>query len=156
MKKLNLIFILLALLALSSGCKKDKDENENLPASFSAKVEGVFWTGTKIVAVHASGSDLIQITASGASQTEQIVLAFTGSGPGTYEMGDDNLGSCSIGGNVFTTIFDNTPTGSIVITKYDATNGIISGTFSFVGEDINGNDFAVTEGKFENLVLKIM
>lgn len=155
MKKLNVIFILLALLALSYGCKKDKDEDENLPASFSIKVGGTPWTGNTFLAVHAVGTDVTQIVAYGVAPSEQVVLTFKGSGTGTFAFNDDNMASCTIAGNVFSTIFDDNPTGEIIITKYDAANGKISGTFSFTGEDFDGNAFIVTEGKFENLALTI-
>jgi hypothetical protein len=78
-----------------------------------------------------------------------------GWGTGTFAFNDDNMGTSTIAGSVFSTIFDNNPTCEIIITKFDATKGKISGTFSFTGEDFDGNDFAVTEGKFENIVLTI-
>lgn len=152
MKKLNLIFILLAILTLNNGCKKDKDEDENLPASFSVKVEGTLWTGNTYTAAHSTILNSTEIVAYGISNSEYIVLDINGSGTGTYAIDDHNTGSGLIGGTVFSTTFHNNPSGDIIITKYDESNGKISGTFSFVGYG-DSNVFTVTEGKFVNVGL---
>jgi len=81
---------------------------------------------------------------------------FIGSETGTYTFGDLNLASAVIGGNTFTTMFSDNPTGAIVITKYDMTNKKISGTFTFSGDNMDGDVFEVTEGKFENVDLVVM
>ena len=40
-------------------------------------------------------------------------------------------------------------TGSLHITKFDQLNRILSGTFSFVGTNTNGEKVNVTEGRFD-------
>jgi hypothetical protein len=153
MKKSLFILAMLTVLAFVYSCKKD--ETEEAKTSFSAKVQGTSWTAATIVAFHATGGNYTQITAAGSMPTEQISLYYIGSGTGTFTMNDDNLASAVIGSYTFTSMFSDTPDGEIVITKYDETNKKISGTFHFKGEDIDGNVYTVTEGKFENVDLTI-
>lgn len=155
MKNSALISILLVLLVFTSGCKKDKDETTNSAASFSAKVDGTLWQGSVIMAMHSTNGNFTSIIATGTSPFDQIALDFTGSGTGTYSMNDDNLCSVVIGNISFTTLYISKPVGQIVITKYDETNKLISGTFYFNGEDFDGKLYHVTEGKFENVALTI-
>jgi hypothetical protein len=156
MKKLNLIFILLALLSLSYGCKKDKDndEDDNVTSSFTVKINGVLWTGTTNVAIHTSSGNLGQISTSNQNSTEQIIISFSGSGTGTYSVNTDyNTMTFFIGQNEFSSMFNPVQNGELIITKYDAVNGKISGTFHCVAMDIEDNVYTVTEGTFKNISL---
>jgi len=156
MKNHALISILLVILIFTFGCKKEKDETTSSAASFSAKVEGTLWSGSIIMATHSTSGNFTTIMATGTSPFDQIALDFTGSNTGTYGMNDDNLGSVAIGNTSFTTMYSSSPVGQIAITKYDETNKLISGTFYFNGEDIDGKVYHVTEGKFENVALTIL
>jgi hypothetical protein len=151
MKKTSLISILLVLLVFTISCKKDDPASSS--TSFSAKIEGTLFQGSVMMASHFTSGNLNTITAVGTNPADQISLDFTGSANGTYVMNSGNMGSAAIGNNSFASMFSSSPVGEIVITKYDAANKLISGTFYFNGEDIDGNVFHVTEGKFENVAL---
>ena len=151
MKNHALISILLVILVFAFSCKKD--ETVNSKASFSAKVDGTLWPGSIMMATHTTSGNYTSIIATGTSPYDQIALDFIGSVTGTYVMNDHNLGSVVIGDNSFTTLFSSSPVGQIIITKHDEANKLISGTFYFNGEDIDGKVYHVTEGKFENIEL---
>jgi hypothetical protein len=151
MKKPALISILLVILVFTISCKKDDDAGTK--SSYSAKVEGTVWNAVTIAAIHSTGGNTTTISASGSAPSEQIVIYYKGSGTGTFEFNDDNMGSVVVGNYVFSSMFSSTPVGQIKITKYDEGNKLISGTFSFDGEDIYENVYHVTEGKFENVSL---
>jgi len=153
MKKIILVTLLAATLLISFSCKKD--ETESTATSFSAKINGTLWTATNMLAGHELLNNTTQITAMGASVSEQISLVFTGSGTGTFKMNDDNVGSVTVGNSDFTSFFSDVPEGEIVITKYDLSNMKISGTFAFKGEDIDGTVYTLTEGKFQNINLVV-
>jgi hypothetical protein len=155
MKNHALISILLVILVFTFGCKKDKDETTGSTASFSAKVEGTMWPAAIIMATHFTNGNLTTITAAGSVPSDQISLDIKGSGTGTFIMNDNNMGSVTIGNSSFTSMFSSNPAGQVVITKYDVENKLISGTFYFTGEDINGKVYHVTEGKFENVMLTV-
>jgi len=153
MKKLLFILTMVLALAFSYGCKKD--ESQKAKAEFSAKVEGTVWTANMMTAVHVTGGNYTQIMAAGSMPSEQIALYYKGTGPGTFTLDEENLASAVIGEYVIFSMYSDTPDGEIVISTYDAANKKISGTFHFKGEDIDGNVYSVTEGKFENLDLTI-
>ncbi len=153
MKRTFYFLLMLSVLAFSSGCKKD--ETEEVKPAFSAKVDGTLFTGVYLMAQHSTGGDATTITGAGAMPSEQIVLNFKGSGVGTFDMSDNNIASVVVGGLTCTTLWDDTPSGSVVITKYDVENKKISGTFSFSASDFDGGIHQITEGKFENLELQV-
>ena len=155
MKNHALISILLVILVFTFGCKKEKDETSGSAASFSAKVEGTLWPAAIIMATHFTDGNLTTITAAGGVPSDQISLDIKGSGTGTFIMNDDNMGSVTIGNSSFTSMFSSNPVGQVLITRYDAENKLISGTFYFNGEDLDGKVYHVTEGKFENIELTI-
>jgi hypothetical protein len=154
MKKVILATMLAATLIFSFSCKKD-DNEETTATGFSAKIEGNIWTAQNTLAGHSTLNNITQVTGMSSTGAEQIHLIFKGSGTGTFKMNDDNMGAVEITNYSFTSFFSDTPVGEIVITKYDATNMKISGTFKFEGEDIDGTVYHLTEGKFDNVVLVI-
>ncbi len=150
----TLISIVLALLLVATfGCKKDEDKNTE--ASFSAKVEGKVWTALVTQAFHTTSAGLTQIMASSGTSFEQIALDFKGSGTGTFVLNDNNVASVVMTGYDFTSLYSDNPEGEIVITKYDESALLISGTFHFKGESFEGVVYTVTEGKFENIPMTI-
>jgi len=153
MKNQALISMLLVILVFTFSCKKDEPVSST--ANYSAKVEGTLWSASIMTATHFRDGNLTMITAGGSYTSDQISLDFIGSGTGTFIMNDDNMGSVNIGNTSFTSMFSSSPVGQIVITKYDVENKLISGTFYFNGEDMDGNAYHVTEGKFENVELAI-
>lgn len=60
-----------------------------------------------------------------------------------YELNNKNA-EYSIGSNFYKSI-----NGKLTLKKYDKTMQIISGTFSFEIEDINGNTIKITDGRFD-------
>jgi hypothetical protein len=151
MKKLRLLSILLVFISLTSGCKKE--ESDNAPSSFSAKVESTLFKGNMVTAMHSSGGNYTQIIATGAMPSQKIVIYIIGSGTGTYAFKEANMATVDMGAFSFATMFLDPPVGQIEITKFDIAKKHISGTFSFDGSDLEGTVYHVTEGKFENVLL---
>ena len=154
MRRIILVSMLSITLVFSMSCKKD-DKTATATASFSAKVNGTLWTASNFLAGHQSLGNTSTVTGLGTTAAEMINIDFTGSGTGTYKMNDSNMGSVTIGSINCTTFFSDPPVGEIVITKYDAANSKISGTFSFKAEDMSGTVYTITEGKFDNVELVI-
>jgi hypothetical protein len=157
MKKNVFPFLLAIMMVTFFSCKKDSSDPtpDSITPGFSAKVQGTTWTGTTYAAAHFGFNNVTQITANKSGTSDQIVLAFTGSATGTYTFSDTNLGSAVIGSVAYTSLFSDIPVGSIVITKYDDSKKLISGTFSFDGESFDGIVFHFTEGKFTNIPLTV-
>jgi len=155
MKK-NVFILLLAVMMITFfSCKKDSADDTTTTAGFSLKFQGATWTGSTYTATHLSVTSTTQINAYKSGTSDQIVLAFTGSGTGTYTFNDNNMGSAVIGSYSFSSIFSDTPVGSIVITKYDTSKKLISGTFTFDGQTFGGTIYHITEGKFDNTPLTV-
>ncbi len=157
MKK-NVIILLLAVMTVTFfSCKKKSsdDTTDSTTAGFSLKFQGSTWTGSTYTAIHLNVMNTTQITAYKSGTSVQIVLAFTGAATGTYTFDDNNMGTAVIGNYSFTSIFSDTPVGSIVVTKYDVSKKLISGTFSFDGQTYGGTVYHITEGKFDNVLLTV-
>jgi hypothetical protein len=154
MKK-NLFILLLAVMMFTFlSCSKDSSDDTTTPG-FSLKFQGNTWTGTTYTATHITFNNTTQITAYKSGTSDQVVIAFTGSGTGTYPFNDSNMGSAIIGTYTFSSVFSDTPVGSIVITKYDASKKLVSGTFSFEGQSYAGTVYQITDGKFDNVPLTV-
>jgi hypothetical protein len=150
MKKL--IVVLLSICVLSDmGCKKD---NSNAgPASFSAKVEGVDWTANNVSGIASATDPSTAITATNISD-EKMTLAFYTHNTGTitFKANDPySFGSYATADNEYSTLNSSSPLGTIIITDFDKSQKIISGSFSFTGKNTAGNKINITEGKFENV-----
>jgi hypothetical protein len=154
MKKNVFILLLAVMMVTFFSCKKDSSEESTTPG-FSLMFQGATWTGSTYTATHLTVNNSTQITAYKSGTTDQIVLAFTGSGTGTYIFNDNNMGSAVIGSFTFSSIFSDPPVGSIVVTKYDVSQKLISGTFSFDGQSFGGTVYHVTDGKFTNVPLTV-
>lgn len=151
MKKTAILLMLVALMVTFFGCTKDSDDSTTTP-SLSLKFQGNAWTATTVAATYISYNNTTTITASKIGTSDQFVTFYTGTGEGTYTA-EDEKGYCSgtIGSVTFSTVISDFPTGAIIVTHYDASKKLISGTFSFTGNYFSGGDWAVTEGKFENV-----
>ena len=152
MKNHALIPILLVILVFTFGCKKD-NASDNSPASYSVKVNGNAFAVSLMVAEYMPSGNLTAISAAASNKTDFISIQFIGSATGTYIINENNAGAVNMGNNSYMSIFSPIPVGQIVITKFDLANKLISGTFYFDAEDIDGNVSHVTEGKFENVEL---
>jgi hypothetical protein len=156
MKTKVYVLLLAVMMATFVSCKKDSSSTtESTTPGFSLKFQGTTWTGTTYTAVHFAFNNTTQISAVKSGTSDQIVLAFTGSAAGTYTFDDYNMGSAVIGTITFSSLFSDIPVGSIVVTKYDASKRLISGTFTFNGATFAGTVYQITEGKFTNVPLTV-
>ena len=156
MKKNVFILLFAVMMVTFFSCKKSSsDDTTDTTASFSLKFQGTTWTGTSYTAAHLTFNNTTQITAYKSGTSDQIVVAFTGSATGTYTFNDNNLGSAVIGSITFSSLFSDIPVGSIVVTKYDVSKKLISGTFVFDGQSFGGTVYHITEGKFNNIPLTV-
>ena len=146
MKKNVFSLTLVIMMVIFFSCKKDSTDatTDSTASSFSVKVQGTTWTGSIYAAVHFAFNNTTQITASKSGTSDQVVIAFTGSGTGTYTFGDSNLGSAVIGSVAYSSLFSDIPVGSIVVTKYDASKKLVSGTFSFDAASFSGTIYHFT------------
>ena len=157
MKKNVFVLLLAAMMVTFFSCKKDSsDANTDSTASgFSVKIQGTSWTGSTYVAAHLTFNNTTQITAYKSGSSDQVVIAFTGAATGTYTFNNSNLGSAVIGSVAYSSLFSDTPVGSIVVTQYDVSKKLVSGTFSFDGQSLAGTVYHFTEGKFTNIPLTV-
>jgi hypothetical protein len=154
MKKNVFILLLAVLIVTCFSCKKDSSEDSTTPG-FSLTFQGATWTGSSYTATHLTATNSTQITAYKSGTADQIVVAYTGSATGTYTFNDSNMGSAVIGSITFSSIFSDPPVGSIVVTKYDVSKKLISGTFTFDGQTFGGTVYHITNGKFDNVPLTV-
>ena len=152
MKKTLFIVLVAVLIMPLVSC--NKDDNNILSTSFSAKIDGTSWNGDLVAAIHSTDVNITTITATSTSGTNKILLSFQGSGKGTYSFDNYNTGTVYSGSTLFSSEYLETPDGEIVITKYDESSNKISGTFSFTAMDFYGNSCTVSSGKFENVLLE--
>lgn len=176
-KKLFLIS-LLTICILTFGCEKEENPvdgggNNSGPTqigagTMSCKINGQSWSSTTIpgsnvpgayATTYIGGAIIItgnQFTGTGTQSTINLILVNVGS-TGEYRLGTVGVGGSSgyailIDGRTYTTSY-NTPNinGKVVVTKYDPTNKIISGTFEFNAKesDSSTETKVVTEGKFD-------
>jgi hypothetical protein len=156
MKKIITLALLAAVMIASTSCKKKSDSTDTsgTSPSLSMKFNGTSWTATTISAAYLSYNTSTTITTLKSGTSDQFVLIYAGKGTGTYNFGDDEaFGSGNIGSVSFSTVTSFYPTGSVIVTSYDATKKLISGTFSFTSDKKDASSFNVTEGKFDNVPL---
>ncbi|WP_347374778.1 DUF6252 family protein [Aequorivita sp. Q41] len=97
----------------------------------------------------------VTITATKGDERMELTFPLTVQENTTYEMGDEVIDGDEVvakyNPKVGTSITYVSSPGSLVITKYDITTGIIEGTFNFTGRDASGQDptiHQVTNGEF--------
>lgn len=174
----NILVVLSALLILG-GCKKSVDELPEATQSgantFGLKLDGKFWIPQTFAGINApilkaqlygaNANDLLITAQNFASEPleSQFNLYIKNiTGPGTYEL-NQNTGfypdiSASYAYYVRRKInplnewiTSAQHTGSVTITKWDMTSGIVSGTFEFnAGSmDNSAGPITVTDGRFD-------
>lgn len=172
------ILVILVSLTILSGCKKSIDAlpeaTQTGANTFGLKLNGQFWVPQSFAGINApilhaqlSGSNLDEIVitaqnfASEPTESQFTLYVKNITGPGTYPLNqntDISSNSSSFGYyvkrkinpvNEWITNADHT--GSVTITKWDKTNGIVSGTFEFnaASLDSSANAITVTEGRFD-------
>jgi hypothetical protein len=147
------IFCLLVLIVslINNGCKKDN--SETVTAGFSAKVEGVDWTASKVSAYASAVSASTSITATSTSG-EQMVIAFYSHDTGTITFSDSDPFSYAqyiTSETEYSTLNGSTHEGQVIITVFDKSKRTISGSFFFTGKNTAGQKKNITEGNFSDV-----
>ncbi|MDO9254225.1 MAG: DUF6252 family protein [Bacteroidales bacterium] len=151
MKKITISCLLLFVLLLSFGCKKD-DPITTKPG-LSVKIDGTTWTGQVNIGIYDAQENLTIITGANTALTEQLQLVFIGNSAGTYNFTTNDMvsfGAFAYMTNVdmYTTIAATTPIGQIVVSEYDKTNHTLSGTFHFDAYNFEDQKKVFTDGVF--------
>lgn len=171
----NILVACLSVLALAS-CKKEIKElppaTQTGANTFGLKINGEMWVPKGFVGLPDNDllkarllGDVLIVTAqnfsSSPTETEFELRLFGVTGPGTYQLNTNATypgGPTSYGYHVKRRvnpldewITSTTQTGSVVITKLDTANHIVSGTFQFNAQNIMNaaQTIAVTEGRFD-------
>jgi hypothetical protein len=174
----NILLILFSLLILS-GCKKSVDAlpeaTQTGANTFGLKLNGELWVPQKFAGINAptlkanlSGSNLndllitAQNFASEPTETEFQLYIKNITGVGSYQLNQSTdiypNASSSYGYYVKRKInplneWITSPqyTGTVTLTKFDLTNGIVSGTFEFAAGsmDSSASPVTVTDGRFD-------
>ncbi len=152
-----LFFVFISVTAiLATGCgKDDKTEVPGAPASsFSVQIDGTEWKPGILFASYSATQDIVMIRASEVS-LKAITITFYGHTAKIYPVDDSNTSTeCgyTLGTpNSYSTVFLDEPEGWVNISELDLTNCLVSGTFSFVVKDNEGNSVTLSEGKFTNV-----
>lgn len=166
---------LLTVALLTGGCQSENNDvaPATTPASIaqkgvSARINNQVWQSateqtatTKNYYAVRGGINPNELTiigfgafasVSNAAKTDRITLFLTSvAGPGTYPLlaGSQAIYTATTGAltNYAT---DATRTGTVTVTKYDLTNGLVSGTFAFTA--VSGSaTVSVTDGQFTDV-----
>ncbi len=151
MRKLLLVFILIASTTIISSCKKDSNGNVVI-ATMSAKINLADWssivrtatiTGNTLSVNGSSlGGEIIQLT---VTPDNNATLATNV----TYNISITSFYKKSINASIEDAYF--AVSGTVKLTQLDLTNKLISGTFSFSASSTNFGLAAITNGEFTNL-----
>lgn len=161
---MNSIFIRFFLLfsagafVLISSCAKDEEKKEdpNPTSNFTAKVDGDSFSAVQYAGSVDEDHNLVIGGVNNQGSTIVMALAdFTGEGTYSFSPSSESGAFYSPDTNnvfnVFTTTGEN-GSGSAIVTGWNATDSIISGTFSFNAEHItNATGVSVTDGVFSSI-----
>ena len=131
MKKISFVILMICMVLLTGSCKKDS--NGNTIYKMSASIDGKQWTALLPGGVHSSGYLVI----TGTSITgETMIITAKGDNTGTYELSvlppkADCLGTYKATLSASAADTYASTSGKIVLTKFDKTNNLVSGTFEF-------------------------
>lgn len=147
----NLLFGLITLLIVISGCKKDDKEENSDPGTVSFRYEGKEWKAATISGQHVNASNSTTIDC--YKDHEQLFITFKGLETGTFQV--DEHGKYGARFKEFSTFQTFDPVGEITVTSYNSETKRISGTFHFIGEEFFGeNQLEITDGVFTNVPLQ--
>jgi hypothetical protein len=151
-KKLQSILFIL-ILALS-GCMKDYETINSL----SFKVDGELWTAKNVYCDYNQTAKRAMISAFkpiGVTDKELLFICFDMNGTGIYPFTEDYMKAQSsftaAPYGMFLSYETKKPEGEIVVTEFDTTNQIISGTYTFVAYHDSVIKKVFTEGKFNKI-----
>jgi len=162
MKIKNLLYFLMVILAVSvMACGKDDKEEEtpspnnpnnpNNPVTdtlMTSKVDGASWTGSNRFITNNPATTLT-LMGIDTVQGTRITISFTGTfAAGTYGIGQ----GYAVEYRTDTGVIYSAINGSVIFTKFNTTDRVVSGTFSCTVKENNANTTKeITNGKFENL-----
>jgi hypothetical protein len=166
MKSTLIRFSLLLFIGafVMSSCKdnnNDDDDDNNPPptvtADFKAKVDDVQFEGKFISAKIDKNNNLIIYSYD--DQDAEITLGMLNfDGEGTYELSPSSQNGATYDSDTsvtgYYTTFGENGNGNIIITKWEDSDSLISGTFSFDAQYISSTSIVtVTDGVFNNLII---
>lgn len=147
--KARIILLVIIVIGFSS-CKKD--ENNPTPSTptigITAKINGKSFIDDGTVEANKLGNVLTSIVAIDTSALNSIVLSFGYTDTGTYAISAENVGAIyriyDANGNQTNCFAEE---GVILITKYDLTSKLLSGSFHFKARNPNsGSLIDISEG----------
>lgn len=173
------VLLLFSVALLLTSCKKSVDAlpeaTQTGANTFGLKLNGEFWVPQKFAGINASTLDAhltganvndfvidAQNFASEPTETEFQIYIKNVTGTGTYEL-NQNTGATSNPAGSYAYyvkrkinplnewITSSQYTGSVTITKWDLSNGIVSGTFAFTAGSMDNSapPITVTDGRFD-------
>jgi hypothetical protein len=120
-------------------------------ASISARVDGTDWQAGKLMATRANPPGMVSITAVLPGSSRALYLTLRPRGTGTLSLkGSTNSGAWHNGNVQYLTALSG-GSGLVTITEYNEASREISGTFSFVAVNTEGEHVTVTDGSFSNV-----
>jgi hypothetical protein len=172
-------FVLCGALFLNS-CQQTPSEPVTVPpVLLSARIDNQEWSVKGTSAVQAATDRVFYASLNGPNQQELFIIGIGGFTSGTsvvdrlslYASGFNGVGTYALGAGssgryaVLTIVRGTAPastlenyttnesaTGTLIITKYDAEAKTISGTFSFRGASVS-TSVEVTQGQFTDAVI---
>lgn len=144
--------IVIFFLPFTHSCMKDYEAVDEL----SFKANGELITANSVSCHLRDNRESISITAF-LSKTDNSILSINlkANRVGTYPFTDNYLDGrgdiVTYPDGMYSSNTTKTPEGQVVITKYDTTNWLISGTFAFVAYKDSVVKKVITEGKFSNI-----
>lgn len=157
--KFSLLLAAVSFITLSS-CSKDEDDpdggNDPPSSNFTAKVDGESFSAVQYAASVNENNELV--IGGVNNQGSTIVLVLSGfNGEGSFNLNPNSESGAIYTPdtnnvfNIYTTIGEN-GNGTAVVTGWNGTDSIISGTFSFNAEHItNGSAKSITDGVFKSI-----
>ena len=136
----KLILVLIVFSVFTQSCKKDEKMTTPFTPTtgITAKINGKSFIDDGTVEANKLGNVLTSIVAIDTSALNSIVLSFGYTDTGTYEISAENVGAIyriyDENGNETNCFAEE---GVILITKYDLTNKLLSGSFHFKARNPN-------------------
>ena len=151
-RPMNSLALLLAIVLLGgafAACTTTIVDDQ--AASISATVDGTNLQDMKLTATRATPPGMVSISALLPDGSKALYLTLRPTGTGTLSLkGTTNSGAWYNGNVQYLTALSG-GTGTVTITEYNESARYISGTFSFVAVNTEGEEVEVTDGSFSNV-----
>jgi hypothetical protein len=141
--------ITLFVLMCFARCSDDSPADAKDEFKMTLKMNGDDWEAPASIIFMPSGGDTVQLV--GFKDIDHYLrIQFKLTGKGTFEIDEEHSSYLVlIGGDVVEEEYHGGPPASIVITKYDAAEKVVEGTFEItLDERSGGDDLHLTQGKF--------